>query len=151
MSGDAGDIATDNNVPATGPKHRLRSLADLDGRTAAAKAARATVRALEADLGGADRLSVAERELIQRAALASAMLQDMETAWLSGRGLDVAAYTTLSNTQSRILKMLGLERRSRDVTLDLKTYMEARAAPTPTAPVESPPLPPLPPSPLLPQ
>ena len=127
-------------VADSGRKVRLLSLSDLDGRTNAAKSARALVTDLESDLGGADRLSAAERELVQRCALASAMLQDMEANWLTGRGLDVAAYTTLANTQSRMLKMLGLSRRPRDVTPDLGDYM-ARRTPAPV-PVPPPPVPP---------
>jgi hypothetical protein len=113
---------------------KLMSLADLDGRTNAAKTARALVAELESDLGGADRLSAGEREIVQRAALASAMLRDMEAGWLTGRGLDVAGYTTLANTQSRLLKMLGLERRARDVTPDLNDYMKRAPDRTDTLP-----------------
>src|SRR5262245_42592385 len=110
-------------------KVRLLSLADMDGRTLAAKNAKALIASLEDDLGGADRLSAAERELVQRAALASAVLQDMEANWLSGRGLDVTAYTTLANTQSRLLKLLGLQRRPKDVTPDLSKYIAERSGP----------------------
>ncbi len=77
---------------------RLLSLDQLDGRTAAAKAVRAFIATLENDLGGADRLSVGEREIVTRAALASAMLEDMEAKWLAGGSLDIASYTTLANT-----------------------------------------------------
>ena len=103
---------------------RLLSLNDLDGRTNAAKSARALIADLESDLGGSDQLSAAERELVRRSALAGAMLQDMEVKWLSGLGIEVAAYTTLANSQSRMLNMLGLRRRAKDVTPpDLKTYL----------------------------
>jgi hypothetical protein len=128
------DIAT-TRPPDTGPKARLLSLSDLDGRTLAAKHVKGLISSLEDDLGGADRLSAGEREIVQRAALASAMLQDMEATWLTGRGIDVAAYTTLANTQSRLLKLLGLERRPRDVTPDLDRYIAARAAPLPPPPL----------------
>jgi hypothetical protein len=140
-------IAADN-VPDAGRKARLLTLGDMDGRTAAAKNVRALIADIESDLGGADRLSAGEREIVQRAALASAVLQDMEAHWLSGRSLDIASYTTLANTQSRLLKLLGLERRPRDVTPDLARYMEAHAAPAPppqSAPtVTAAPLPPPP-------
>lgn len=131
--------------PDVSRKTRLLTLDALDGRTAAAKAVRALIAAIEDDLGGAERLSAAEHEIAQRAALAGAVLQDMETQWLSGRPLDVAAYSTLSNTQSRLLKMLGLERRPRDVTPELARYIEARATetppPLPAAPLPAPPSP----------
>lgn len=125
------------------PKVRLMSLAALDGRTLAAKAIKSLVGALEEDLGGADRLSAAEREIVQRVALASAMLQHMEATWLAGSGIDTGAYTTLANTQSRLLKLIGLERRPRDVTPDLARYIAARATETPAhAPAPMPPPPP---------
>jgi hypothetical protein len=124
------------NPPDGGEKVRLMSLADLDGRTIAARDAKALIRDIESDLGGADRLSAGEREIVQRAALASTMLRNMEAGWLTGRGIDVAAYTTLANTQSRLLKMLGLERRQRDVTPDLRKYIAAVAdKPLPPPPV----------------
>jgi hypothetical protein len=110
------------NPPDAG-KTRLLTLDAVDGRTVAARLAKTLVADLESDLGGADRLSAAERELVQRAALMSAMLGDAEARWLSGRSIDVAEYTTLANTQSRVLKMLGLERRARDVTPDLHRYI----------------------------
>jgi hypothetical protein len=128
------------SVRSKAKKTRLRSLTDLDQRTSAARDAKALVEALESDLGGATRLSAAERELVQRAALASAMLREAEANWLAGRGLDVAAYTTLANTQSRILKLLGLERRPTDVTPDLTKYIEAQAAkPAPSPRIVPPP------------
>jgi hypothetical protein len=103
-------------------------LNQLDGRTLPAKNARALIAEFESDLGGADRLSAAEREIIKRAALASAMIEHMETAWLAGQPLDVTAYTALVNVQRRLLATVGLERRARDVTPDLARYIESRAA-----------------------
>jgi hypothetical protein len=124
---------------ATGRKVQLLTLGALDGRTAAAKNVRALIADIEDDLGGPDRLSAAEREITQRAALASAVLQDLEAHWLTGRPLDIASYTTLANSQARLLKMLGLQRRPRDVTPSLTDYVASRAteapAHTPAAPV----------------
>jgi hypothetical protein len=141
VGSDSPEIPADNS-PDTGRKVRLLTLGDLDGRTNAAKAARGLIGALQDDLGGADRMNAGEREIVQRAALASAMLQDMEAQWLTGRGLDVAAYTTLSNTQSRLLKLLGLQRRPRDVTPDLAEYVATHASAVPEqAPVPLPPPP----------
>lgn len=108
-------------------KVRLLSLSDLDGRTNAAKAARALIADLESDLGGADRLSAAERALVVRAAVTGAMVEHLEATWLSGGEYDVAAYTTLAKLQLRLLTALGLQRRPRDVTPDLTDYV-AQAA-----------------------
>jgi hypothetical protein len=62
------------------PRKRLRTLSDLDGRTHAAQQAHKLVARLEADLGGD--LSTAERELVKRAALLGAIVEDTEVAWL---------------------------------------------------------------------
>lgn len=124
------------NKNAADPKVRLRSLADLDGRTLAARTAKALIAELADDMGGADRLSAGERALIHRAALAGAMADDMETAWLSGRPIDVAAYTALVNVQRRLLTTVGLKRQPRDVTPDLDAYVASKA---PAASVPPPP------------
>ena len=121
MSADKAPIETDT-------KTKLRSLADLDGRTLAARTAKALIAELAEDMGGADRLSAGERSLIHRAALAGAMAEDMETAWLSGQPVDVAAYTALVNVQRRLLTTVGLKRQPRDVTPDLDDYI-AKATP----------------------
>jgi hypothetical protein len=115
-------------------KTKLLSLEQLDGRTIAAKNVRTLIDAIECDLGGSDRLSAAEREIVRRAALASAMLEHLEAAWLTGGGLDVSAYTALANLLRRLLTTVGLERRPRDVTPDLERYIAAAATVIPPPP-----------------
>jgi hypothetical protein len=110
----------------TADKAKLLTLDQLDGRTMAAKNARALMDNLENDLGGADRLTAAEREIVRRAALVSAMAEHEETSWLMGKGVDVAAYCALVNVQRRLLTTVGLQRRSRDVTPDLAKYIAQR-------------------------
>lgn len=116
-----GSPATDSG------KRTLLTFDQLDGRTVAAKKAKALIAELESDLGGADRLSAGEREIVQRAALAAAMIEHMEAAWLSGTGLDVTAYNALVNNQRRLLETLGLKRRPRDVTPDLADYIAGQS------------------------
>jgi hypothetical protein len=128
-------------IPAE--KTRLLTIGDLDGRTRAAKCAMATVTAMEADLGGSDHLSAAQRALTRRAAVAIALVEHMEASWLGGAGIDVAAYTTLCNTLNRTLVTLGLKRQSRDITPRLADYIANKAAQSPPAA----PLPPHPPFP----
>jgi hypothetical protein len=99
----------------TALKARLRSLSDLDGRSLAARRARDLVAALTADLGGDDNLSAAQRELIRRAALLAAYLEDAEARWLAGEQVDVAAWLSAIDRQRRTLMALGLERRARPV------------------------------------
>jgi hypothetical protein len=113
---DAGELPADSPPDAPKGKVRLLSLADLDGRTAAARVARKLIGELENDLGGSDRLSAAERTLVHRAALVTAGAENLEAGWLVGRGLDVAACTALVNIQRRLLVTVGLQRRPRGVT-----------------------------------
>ena len=114
-------MPSDSNTGTT-PKHtryggvRLRSLSELDGRTAAAKRAASLVSGLEADLGGADQLSVGMHELCRRAALIGALCEDSEVCWLEGKPIDVGHYALLANAQRRLLLTLGLQRQPRDVT-----------------------------------
>jgi hypothetical protein len=97
-------------------KVRLRSLDELDGRTAAAQRAASLVAGLEADLGGKDSLSVGMHELVKRVALVGALCEDAEVCWLEGKPIDVGHYALLANAQRRLLLTLGLDRRPRDVT-----------------------------------
>ena len=104
-------------------KVRLLTLEDLDRRTGAFKRIAELISALEADLGGSDRLSTAQRQIAQRACLMAALLESMEADWLSGNGIDPTIYSALSNTQRRLLEVLGLERKPRDVPPSLAAYI----------------------------
>jgi hypothetical protein len=108
-------------------RHRLRSLADLDARTSAAKAAFQLRDAITADLGGSDAITTAQAALIENAALMGAALADMAARYLAGEGADLALYCTIANAQRRLLTDLGLERRARDVTPDLREYLKGAA------------------------
>jgi hypothetical protein len=107
--------AADSPSKATG-KLRLLTLGHLDGRTAAARRARELIEAIQKDLGGGDRLSEGERQLVQRAAVLGAYIESCEVKWLGGEAVDLADYLAAINAQRRVLATIGLERRSRDVT-----------------------------------
>jgi hypothetical protein len=96
---------------------RLLTLDSLDGRTAAAQAARQLIATLSADLGGEDHISEAQRQLVQRAAVCGAMLADYEARWIAGEPIALHEYLAAINVQRRVLATLGLERRARDVSL----------------------------------
>jgi hypothetical protein len=86
----------------------------LDGRTHAAQQAQRLITQLATDLGGD--LSCAERELVKRAALLGAIVEDVEVAWLERRPADLTIYGTLVDRQRRVLEALGLKRQPRDVS-----------------------------------
>ena|SRR5260370_290418 len=108
---------------------RFLTMRDLDGRSRAAARCRELARELEVDLGGADRLSSAQRQLIQRAAVLAAQLEDFETRWCLGEEVELPDYLAAINVQRRILVSLGLERRARDVTPSLREYLAEKAEP----------------------
>lgn len=117
------DLTAGNDADKT----KLLTIAQLDGRTVAAKNVRSLIDAIEDDLGGADRLTAAERQVVKRAAVAGAMIEHIEAVWLTSNELDVAAYTALVNVQRRLLTTVGLQRRAKDVTPDLAKYIAAQA------------------------
>jgi hypothetical protein len=115
-------------------KMKLLTIGDLDGRTRAAQMVSKTISAIASDLGGNEHLSTGEHQIIKRAALTGAMLEDMAARWLLGEPVDPALYATLSNAERRLLETVGLKRVARDVTPSLRDYLTSKAA----KPAESP-------------
>jgi hypothetical protein len=91
---------------------RFLTLRDLDGRSRAAGRCKELVRALEVDLGGANQLTTAQQQLIQRAALLGTTCEDFEVRFALGEPIELADYLTTVNVQRRVLATLGLERRA---------------------------------------
>ncbi len=61
---------------------------------------------------GSDNLSEGARQLIQRAAILGAYIEDHEARWLAGEKIALEDYLASVKTQKRVLCALGLERRS---------------------------------------
>ena len=68
-----------------------------------------------ADLGGRDRLSTGQLQLVRRAATLSVTAEGMEADAVSGKAFDVDLYGQLTDRLGRCLQRLGLERKARDV------------------------------------
>ncbi len=84
---------------------------------------RELVAAFEADLGGTDRLSTSQRQLVQRAAILAVQCEDFEVRYSIGQLIELDMYLAAINCQRRVLVELGLERRARDVTPSLQQYI----------------------------
>jgi hypothetical protein len=110
-------------------KAKLTTLAELDGRTLAARNVREVISSIEADLGGPDNISTARRAIIENAAVLGAVVEDMGAKWISGEQIDLALFATLSNTRRRLLESVGLDRTARDVTPSVSEYL-AQKTPT---------------------
>jgi hypothetical protein len=111
-------------------KAKLLTLDRLDKRTAAGQHALALVRAFEADLGGADRLSEGAKQLIRRVAVLSAYIESVEVKWLRGEQIELLDLLAATNTQRRLIQDLGAAtRQARDITpLRERLALEAEEA-----------------------
>src|ERR1700719_2671718 len=67
------------------------------------------------DLGGSDRLSEGQRQLIRRAATLSIMSESVEADFIRNLAFDSEAYGVLCDRLGRCLQRLGLERVARPV------------------------------------
>jgi hypothetical protein len=110
---------------------RFLSLRDLDQRSRAAMRCKELVGALSVDLGGADRLSAAQQQLVQRSALMGTLCEDFEVRFALGEPIELLDYITVANAQRRLLVTLGLQRQVRDIgsSPSLSEYLRARSAP----------------------
>ena len=86
-----------------------------DGRSLTARRFQDLFEDICADLGGIDRLSEGERQLVRRAATLSAEFERQEAEWANGRSFDIVQYSTTANCLRRILESLGLQRVPRPV------------------------------------
>jgi hypothetical protein len=104
---------------------------EVDGRSFYSRRLRDLIALHTADLGGADNLSAAEQAIVRRAAVIMIALEKMEFqfALVDAEGIEAAAldlYQRLSNSLRRLLREVGIKRRSKDITPDLATYLKSR-------------------------
>jgi hypothetical protein len=129
----AGDAARGDSSGSIKPRlarHgwiRFLTLKDLDARSRAASFTRNLASALESDLGGDP--SIGQKQLVQRAAILSAICEDFETRHLLGEPIELVDYLTTTNVLRRVLATLGLERKAREVGPTLDQYLRSRYAP----------------------
>lgn len=64
--------------------------------------------------------------IIRRAAALAVWCEAQEAAQALGDDLDVATFTTATNALRRLLADLGLDRKARDVTPDLASYIAGK-------------------------
>jgi hypothetical protein len=118
-----------NNRSAVSNGNRLFAPDVTDGRTCAARRFRDILEQIQYDLGGTDRLSEGQRQLCRRAATMSMQCELMEVEAVAGRAFDVDCFGQLTDRLGRCLQRLGLDRKPRDVTPTLQSYLQAKAAP----------------------
>ena len=88
------------------------------------------------DLGGDDAVSEAERSIIRRAAALTVELERMEVVFaVAGEASreQIDLYQRTANSLRRLLESVGIKRVPRDVTPDLRDYLEGKAGETEAA------------------
>jgi hypothetical protein len=105
----------------------LRQFEGLDRRSLPYLETKRLIDAMQADLGGADQLSAAEKQMVQHAAILGAVIAKTEAHFLKHQRIDAAEYCLVVNAQRRLFETLGTRRRPRDVTPDLQTYLATKA------------------------
>jgi hypothetical protein len=107
-------------------------LPGIDGRSTWARRLRDLVALHVTDLGGDQNISEAERAIIRRAAVIITELERMEKDFALSEGApgipELETYQRMANTMRRLLEAIGLQRRPRDVTPDLRTYLAVKTA-----------------------
>jgi hypothetical protein len=98
----------------------------VDGRSVVLRRYREILAQLTSDMGGDP--SEAQQQIARRAAMLAIWCEQQDTEAAKGNAIDIAAYTTASNSLRRLLESLGLERRSRNVTPTLAEYAARKAA-----------------------
>ena len=102
---------------------------DLDGPSDWGTRFRATLHRHLTDLGGEFNCSHAEQALAQRASCLIVELELLEGRFAQAGGAknwELLEYGRATNTLARTLKLLGLQRRSRDVTPTLDQYLRRK-------------------------
>jgi hypothetical protein len=107
-------------------------LPSVDGRSLYARLMRSTLESFVAHCGGPENISAPTRAIARRAACLEAELVHCEARFAQARadgkapGADaLAMYSTLSNTQRRLLNDLGLQRRP-ELAPTLDEYLRSK-------------------------
>jgi hypothetical protein len=87
----------------------------LDARTLLATVIPQRIASIESDLGGAEGLSYARRSLVRRVVWLEAVVETFEQNLASDRVTDLGAYTQAINSLLGLYRLLGLERKPRNV------------------------------------
>lgn len=128
--------ATTSAVTTAKQTHRSRVtngtalLAGVDGRSVWARRLRDLIDLHVSDLGGSAAVSAAERSIVRRAATLTVELERLETTFaLAGAASaqDLDLYQRTAGNLRRLLESIGLQRRAKDITPDLRDYVAARA------------------------
>jgi len=125
MQAKAAEIDADR-APAVRGKQRLCTVADLDGRTRAARRARELAKAFEDEIGGT--ISASQRLAIERAAALVALSEDAKARRLAGdRDISLDDVVRVDGAAQRAVKALALDRKRQPAIMTLRDRLAAEA------------------------
>ena len=141
MSVDSTMVASktpNDNPPKAARKPAARSrvsnggqlLPGVDGRSLWVRRCRDIIELHLSDLGGLSNTSEAERSIVRRVAVLTTELEMLERKFaLAGSAEvdDLDLYQRTAGNLRRLLEAIGLQRRPRDTSLDLQTYLFVKA------------------------
>src|SRR5215467_4332301 len=104
-----------------------KTLPDTDGRLRVARRFRDIAAAILVDQGGAALCSESRRQLIRRFSAACVLAEDLEGRLARGEEVDVERHALLCSTLTRLAQRIGINRRLKNVTPELRDYLEAHA------------------------
>jgi hypothetical protein len=108
-------------------KARLLDLDHLDKRSRAFNTATNIKANVIADLGGEGNVSTLETLLAGHAGLAAALCEHAYTQWLSGEPVQLSDIALVQNAFLRLCAALGVERRAKDISKSIDSYLEGNA------------------------
>jgi hypothetical protein len=126
---------TSEDLADTKPTARSRvtngcTLPGVDGRSTWVRRLRDLMALHLSDLGGEQAVSEAEKSIVRRAATLTVELERLELRFATAgeaTTADLDLYQRTSNSLRRLLEAVGLERRARNITPDLKSYVSLKA------------------------
>jgi hypothetical protein len=124
-SRDSTDVAPMQPTARSRISNRAAALPGVDGRSTWVRRLRDLIDLYQADLGGEDAVSEAERSIIRRIATLTIELERMEVDFASAgeaKPDQLDLYQRTANSLRRLLEAIGLQRRARDVTPDPLEY-----------------------------
>jgi hypothetical protein len=112
----SGDVRPGNGAG----KLRLLTRDALDGRTRAAQLFGEIVDGIADDLGGADNLTTIQRHLVEAFAGEAVRVSHNNTTLMLGKTIDPAMHAQAVSNLVRLASRLGVERRARDITPEVR-------------------------------
>jgi hypothetical protein len=127
LPGDSGAIAAPKPTHRSRVSNGSKLLPQVDGRSSWARRTRDLIDNHVSDLGGPENISEAVKSIVRRASVLTTELELLERKFAMAGGASpeqLNSYQRAANSLRRLLEAIGLERRSRDVSADLMTYLD---------------------------